>query len=185
MKEIRVANRYAKALLELAIELNVLQQIKADAELVSTVCRQNRDFVLMLKSPVIKEKKKLSVVKEIFKDKLNQLFFQFLVIITRNRREDLIPEISNQFIVLYKKYKNILPANLSTSVEVDNETRQKLINLLHKHTKSEIELTEEVKKELIGGFILSFEDKQYDASIQRKIKNLKKEFEINLYVKGF
>jgi F-type H+-transporting ATPase subunit delta len=97
----------------------------------------------------------------------------------------LIPEISNQFIVLYKKYKNILPANLLTSVEVDNETRQHLINLLHKHTKSEIELTEEVKKELVGGFILSFEDQQYDASIQRKIKNLKKEFEINLYVKGF
>jgi len=185
MKEIRVANRYAKALFELAIELNVLDQVKVDAELIKNVCDQNRDFVSMLKSPVIKDVKKIAIINEIFKGKLHELFLKFLVIITHNRREELIAEIAKQFIVIYKKYKNILPANLETSVEVDAETRKNLVALLEKHTKAEIELTEEIKKELIGGFILSFEDKQYDASIKRQIKNLRKEFNINLYAKGF
>ena len=45
--------------------------------------------------------------------------------------------------------------------------------------------TEEVKEELIGGFIFSYEDKQYDASILKRIKNLRKEFKHNLYIKGF
>jgi F-type H+-transporting ATPase subunit delta len=51
-------------------------------------------------------------------------------------------------------------------------------------TEGEIELIEEIKKELIGGFVLSFKDKQYDASILRQIEDLKKEFDINLYIKG-
>ena len=50
---------------------------------------------------------------------------------------------------------------------------------------STIELTEELDEKLIGGFVLSFDDKQLDASILRQIKNLKKEFDINLYIKGF
>lgn len=185
MKETRVANRYAKALLELAIELNVLEKVKGDAELMSNVCKQNRDFVLMLKSPVIKEHKKLSVIKEIFIGKLDELFLRFIIVITRNHREELIPEISNQFITIYKKHKNILPANLETSVKIDAETREKIVALLHNQTNAQIELTEEVKEELIGGFIFSYEDKQYDASILKRIKNLRKEFKHNLYIKGF
>lgn len=185
MKETRVANRYAKALFELAIEYKVLDEVKADAELVKNVCEQNRDFVSMLKSPVIKDVKKIAIINEIFKGKLNELFFKFIIIITRNSREDLIAEISNQFIEIYKKFKNILSANLETSAEIDAETRKALIALLGNHSKAKIELTEEVKEELIGGFILSFDDKQFDASIQRQIINLRKEFSSNLYVKGF
>ena len=37
---------------------------------------------------------------------------------------------------------------------------------------------EKVNEELIGGFVVAMEDKQYDASILRQIKNLKKEFDI-------
>lgn len=185
MKETRVANRYAKALFELAVELNVLEQIKADAELISNVCEQNRDFVLMLKSPVIKDVKKLAVIKEIFSGKLNELYLKFLIIITRNRREVLINEISKQFIEIYKKHKNIISANLETPVKVDADIRKQIIRLLEKQAEAKIELTDEVKEELIGGFIFSYEDKQYDASLQRQIKDLRKEFEVNLYVKGF
>ena len=50
---------------------------------------------------------------------------------------------------------------------------------------AEIDLTEEIDEELIGGFIVSTEDRQYDASVLRQIQNLNKEFDINLYIKGF
>ena len=57
MKESRIANRYAKALFELAIEMNLLEAIRADAELIDRVCMENREFVLMLRSPVIRSDK--------------------------------------------------------------------------------------------------------------------------------
>lgn len=185
MKEKRVANRYAKALFDLAVERNILEKIKADSELIYNVCLQNHEFILMLRSPIIKESKKLLILKNVFEKSINEMSFKFLVIITRNRRESLIMDISEQFIEIYKKFKNILSANLSTAVEIDSEIRENIIRLLKKHTKSEIELSEDTNEELIGGFVLSFDDKQYDASVLRQIKDLHKEFDINIYEKGF
>lgn len=185
MKETRVANRYAKALFEMAIEMKLLDRVKKDIDLVFSVCQQNRDFVLMLKSPVIKETKKQNILKDIFAKHLHELTFKFLLLIARNRREQIIMEIAQQFIVIYKEYKNILPTMLTTAIKLDAETRDSIVSLLGERVKAEIELTEQIEEDIIGGFILEFEDNQYDASVLRKIKKLKHEFDINLYVKGF
>lgn len=185
MRETKVAHRYAKALFDLSIEMNLLEQVFEDVELLLSVCNQNRDFLLMLKSPVIHDKKKQTIMREIFGKKIHELSLRFLMVITRNRRENILDVIAEQFIVIYQKYKNILPTLLTTAVKLDAGTRDKIINLLSERSDATIQLTEEVDEEIIGGFILEFEDMQYDASVQRKIKNLKKEFDINLYIKGF
>lgn len=185
MKEVKIANRYAKALFDLAVEKDVLERIKNDAQLVYTVCKTNRDFILMLRSPVIKASKKLSVFKNVFEKSIHALTYEFLVIITKNKREGLIMDISEQFIEIYKKHNNIVTAMLSTAVKIDNDTRESIVNLLKKQTNAKIELAEDVNKDLMGGFVLNFDDKQYDASILRQIQNLRKEFDVNLYIKGF
>jgi F-type H+-transporting ATPase subunit delta len=94
-------------------------------------------------------------------------------------------EISEQFIKIYKEFMNILPTTLTSAVKLDAGTRDKIVTLLGDRTNTEIELSEQIREEIIGGFILEFEDKQYDASVLRKIKNLRKEFDVNLYIKGF
>jgi len=185
MRETRVANRYAKALFDLSIELKLLEQTRNDIELLHLVCKQNRDFVLMLKSPVIKETKKQAILKDIFEQKVHALTLKFLMVITQNRREQIIMQIAEQFIKIYKEYKNILPTTLTSAIKLDAETRDKIVQLLGERANAKIELTEKVDDEIIGGFILEFEDKQYDASILRKIKNLRHEFDVNLYIKGF
>jgi F-type H+-transporting ATPase subunit delta len=45
-----------------------------------------------------------------------------------------------------------------------------------------IELVEEVKEELIGGFVLQMEDKLFDASIRRDLNDVKAQFRKNIYV---
>ena len=52
-------------------------------------------------------------------------------------------------------------------------------------TDKEIELTTEVNEGLMGGFIVQFGDRRYDASIANKLLDLRKEFDTNLYVKRF
>jgi len=185
MRETRVSNRYAKALFELSVELKQLEETKDDMELIHLVCKQNRELVLMLKSPVIKETKKQSILRGIFEKKLSDLSFKFLMVITKNGREELIKEIAVQFIAIYKEFKNILPTTLTSAIQLDAVTREKIVALMADKTNAQIELTEEVRDEIIGGFILEFDNKQYDASILRQIIDLRKEFDINLYLKGF
>jgi len=185
MKETRIATRYAKALFDLSLEYEILDEVKIDMESLVSVCKQNKDFRLLMNSPIVNVEKKEAIIKLIFEKSFQKVSLQFLIIIIRKRREANIEIIAEKYIELYKEYYNITTTSLKTTVEINKEIRAEIIDLLKKQTKGEIELIEKIDKELIGGFILDFDDMQYDASILKEIKNLKKEFDKNLYVKGF
>jgi F-type H+-transporting ATPase subunit delta len=185
MKKTKIAKRYATALFDLAFEQEILEQIKSDMELVVSICQQNKDFRQMLQSPIIYTGKKEAVIQAVFKGHIQQMSLFFLLIITKKRRESVLETIAQQFVVLYKEFKNITTAKLETAVELDQPIREEVIGLLQKQTKGEIELIEKVNKKLIGGFVLSYDDKQYDASIKKQIKELQRDFKENSYVKVF
>lgn len=185
MKETKIANRYAKALFDLALEKDLIDQVKSDMELVVSVCGQNKDFKLMLQSPIIFTDKKEAILKEIFEKSIQQMSYFFLIIITKKKREAILDIIAEQFVVIYKEYKNITEARLSTAVEIDQNIKQQIVALLKKQTKGEIELETLIEEDLIGGFVLNYDFKQFDASIKKQIKKLKQDFDKNLYIREF
>mgnify|MGYP001571503800 CR=1 FL=1 len=66
MADSRVASRYVKSLLGLAVEKEALDKVHKDMILFSKVCEENRGFTLMLRNPIIKHDKKREIWKEIF-----------------------------------------------------------------------------------------------------------------------
>lgn len=185
MKESRIALRYAKALFELAEERNFIEDAHNDMQLVHSICKSNRDFRLMLYSPIIKTDKKVAILKQIFKDNIHDISLSFLLIITSKRRESYIEEISNQFIEYYRAYKNIITAYLTTAEITNDVIRNKVLTLVKDYTKKDVVLVEEIKENIMGGFILKFTDLQLDESIKTKIIRLKREYNINIYEKAF
>jgi F-type H+-transporting ATPase subunit delta len=185
MTQRKIAYRYARALFDYAVDEKILDRVNSDMELVGEVCRQNRPFRRVLHSPVINKKKKMAILREIFKDHVTKVTMTYLEIITRKSREDYIPDIPRYFTELYHEQKNIKTAVLKTAVPVDDELRRKIIALLEKKSKAHIHLVEEIDPGLIGGFIIQVADQQYDTSIQRKLQMLKREFEENIYIREF
>jgi F-type H+-transporting ATPase subunit delta len=68
---------------------------------------------------------------------------------------------------------------------MDDSIRQQVMSLVKAAKGDKIELVETVDPSLIGGFVLRVGDQQYDTSISRKLKQLKNEFDDNLYVREF
>lgn len=179
-----IAERYAKALFELAIENNVLEDVYRDITGLAALIRESRPLRLFLKAPVINPGKKIAVLEIILKD-FTPLIRGFVRLLVSKRREFTIPEISVQFIRQYNSYKNITPLRVETAYTIDEEFRRQLITVMGKYTGSNIDLTEKLEDSLIGGFILFWDDKQYDASIRKQIERMKRGVaRINLYVKG-
>ncbi|MEI6817836.1 MAG: ATP synthase F1 subunit delta [Bacteroidota bacterium] len=184
MSESKVAGRYAKSLIELAVELNVLEPVKSDMDLLISTCAAHRDLAAMLKNPVIHGYKKLSVLKKIFGDSMNKLSISFIDIITRKGREEHIEGIARQFVNLYKINKGIEVAVITSANGLDAKLRAEVMAIVKRETKSEVELIEKVNKDLIGGFILRVGDKQFDASIAKSLRAVAKEFRSNPMVKN-
>jgi F-type H+-transporting ATPase subunit delta len=176
-----VATRYAKSLLQLAIEQGQLEKVYADMQLVESVCEHNREFTNFLNSPIIKTDKKVLVVKEIFTGKVSEITLGFLTILTQKRRESYMKHIAIEFINQYKEYKNILTAVITSAVGIDSTVKAKVLELIKQTTTGEVELIEKTDKDLIGGFVLTIGDKQVDASISRKLNDLRKTFTGNTF----
>ena len=185
MNNSKISIRYAKALFDLALELKTLDKTNEDMMAIAAVCKSNHDFEIMLRSPVIHAGKKIKIMQLVFGDSFSKLSMSFLRIITNKRRESYISQIAKHFTELYKEHQGITVVNVQSAYPMDSENRKQLTGMLEKMTHHDIELIEEVKAELLGGFVITVKDVQYDISIANRIKKLKKEFDENLYIKGF
>ena len=110
MTENRVALRYAKSLISLALERQILEQIKDDMQTVKSVYDENREFRNMLKSPIVKSDKKTNILNEVFSKELSELSMTFINKITSKKRESILGAIAENFIKLYNEHKNIVTA---------------------------------------------------------------------------
>ena len=179
MVETKVAGRYAKSLIELALERNVLEEVKKDMDLLLKTCASHRELAALLKNPVIHGYKKLSILKLLFEKSMNKLSIAFIDIITKKGREAHLEGIARQFVNLYKAHKGIQVAVITSAMGLDDKLRAEVMKILKNETKSEVELVEKVNKDLIGGFIIRVGDKQFDASIARSLRSIAKEFKTN------
>ena len=182
MANTRVAYRYAKSLLALSLEKEQVDIMQKDMQLVSTVCNENKELMNCLKSPIIKVDKKLAILTDVFKKNVCEISWAFINIITLKKRGLLLGDISTSFLSLVKEHKNIVTAEIKSTIKLDDDLKMKILGIIQK-TDAQIDLIETIDPKLIGGFILRVGDKQIDSSVQRKINDLKQEFSKNAYIK--
>lgn len=183
MVNTKLARRYAKSLFDLAEERKTSDAVFADMELVRTAMALSREFRKLMQNPVVTTDKKLSVLNSVFKGKVNDVTLSFFDILTRKRREEYMVEIAQSYISLYRQHKGIMTATLVTASPADDILKQRITEIVHKDTGKKVELEEHVDASIIGGFILSIGDRQFDESVARKLRTLHREFETNPFVK--
>jgi len=179
----RIASRYAKSLIDLAIEQDKLEKIKEDVVSFDKAIEESRDFYVFLKSPVIPISKKKSIIKLLFDGKFDELTVKFLELLTQKQREAYLPEVADHFIDQYRRLKRISTARITSAVELTDDMVGTIKERLEKSgvAYENIVLETKVDPELIGGFILEFGDYIYDTSISHKLDEIRKEFRGNLY----
>lgn len=185
MEGTRVATRYAKSFLDLALEQGSLEKAYTDMKFIAEVCRTNHDFVTFLKSPIVNTDKKQAVLKAVFSGKLDKITDAYIHLITSKKREMYLAEIAEEFLNQYNAKKQILKAVVTTANGIDDATRKQVLNLVKGTGHNEVILEEKINKDIIGGFIIRVGDKQIDASIARKLNSLKRSFKENPFIKEF
>lgn len=185
MLDTKIAPRYAKSLIDIGIEQSSLDQLFNDMQLIHSICKENPELVLLLKSPIVRSDKKELILKEVFFNSLSTISTTFITLILKKKRESILDAIASSFISLYKTHHNIKIAKVTTAIPLNTAQKSKLVALLEQSEKATIELNEIVNPDIIGGMILRVEDRQIDESIKRKLANLEMEFDDNPYVKEF
>ena len=182
MKNPKVSSRFAKALLDLAIERNEIDAVKADSQVVINAMTESEDLRILCASPVIKPKVKESLMEQIFAKSISEISVKFISLVIRHRREHNLKEIFERYVSLYLVEKGIVTATVTTSIALDNTLKNEFISMVKGITHKEVELEEKVDTDIIGGYILRVGDVEMNASLSGKLNRLKTEFNDNPYV---
>ncbi len=178
-----VAYRYARSLMELARDKGKLDAMQADMKLVESTCAENRELVVLLKSPVVKADAKQRILQAIFGEKVGDITRQYLTILVRKGREELLPDVATAFGELFKADQNIVTAEVHSAVPLDAGARAQVLALAEKqHPGKMIDLQEKVDTSLIGGVSIRIGDEQYDGTVKRRLADLRLEFSKNPYI---
>ena len=179
----RLAVRYAKSLIDLSIERDQLEKVFADMQWLQSVCNGNRDFVNVLRSPIIKSDKKEKIIDAVTAGQIGELTLAFTKLLVRKNRESNLPEIISSFVTQYKEHKHIYTVKLATATPLSEDLKNAIVKQIQSVSEMQnIELETTVKPELIGGFVLQAGDKLVDASIAYDLKEIAKQFDNNDFV---
>lgn len=183
MQNPRLAARYAKSLIDLAIERKELEKVFADVQYIQSVGKASPQFISLMRSPVIKSDKKQAILDALTKGKISPIMEGFNRLLISKGREDVIPEILAAFIDQYNDIKGINKVKLTTAQPLTDPAKEAILAKVKKDSGIQnIQLETKVDESLIGGFVLEYNNNLIDASVLRDLKDIKKQFTSNEFV---
>lgn len=174
MKTGRASIRYAKALLEFAIDNQKENMLVEEMQNVLSIMVNHPDLDEALNSPVLPSSIKKKIVAEIFPN-ASEMLNKLLDLLSKNRREGILGGVAHHYIELFDKHQGKVVATVTTAVPLTPALEKEMLHKAASLTPLKVELKNTVDPSLKGGFILRVGDLQYNASIADRLEALRRE----------
>ncbi len=171
--------RYARALLVLAEENNILTRSYEDMCLVQDAFRLHKELKLLLRNPIVRIFNKQQLIQRVFAARIHPLLLHYMAIIVRKQRGGLLEGIAEAYQRVYKHHIGLETVKITTAVPLDDALRIRAMEVARTLTPLQIDFEEIVDPDLIGGFILNISDIQYDASVKSRLVRIRKHLQID------
>lgn len=167
---------YGKALLDLAVEENLVDALYEEAVAVENIVKEEKDFLLLMTHPKIPLEDKISTLDQVFGGKISKEMLGFLKLLLEKERFNELQGVLSFFIDEVKDIKGIGVAHVTTAVPLSTVQQKEIEDKLLATTKYQsMEMHFEVEPKIIGGMIVRIKDRVVDGSVETKISDLKKQ----------
>ncbi|MCG9791911.1 ATP synthase F1 subunit delta [Flavobacterium algicola] len=174
MASTRAANRYAKAILDLATSRGIADVVNQDMQTIATTVSSNLELSTFIQNPTINVGVKESALLEIFEtiDGVTKGLFHLLF---ENKRFEILETIAEQYSILFDESIGVEVAHVTTAFPMDAALEAKVLAKIATLSNKKITIKSLVDPAIIGGFILRIGDQQYNASVANRLQVLKRE----------
>jgi len=177
MSGTKAALRYAKAILNFAVEQHKEDNVNNDMLLIVNTLEESKDLQLMLKNPILKTNIKKDTLKAIFSSNVSPLTISSINLLIDNNRLDILNEVAEKYTIIYDELKGKEIAKITTAIPLNSELNNQVLDKVKEITGKKASIENIINPDILGGFILRIGDIQYDASIANKLQSLKRQFE--------
>jgi len=172
MASTTASRRYAKGLIQLAVETNRLAAVLSDMQFISETFKAVPELDRILASPVINDEKKKSIIDEVFSGVQSDLTKNLFLVLSEKKRLSLLEGVSNWFIQLYKSQQGILDILVTTAFEMESSQFDALVAAFSKSTGKKIQASIATNPQLIGGITVQYNDTVIDGSVRNKLQRI-------------
>jgi len=172
----KAIQRYTRTLfLSASSSSDLLESISLDMKLIQTVILKTPAFKDCLTNPLFGSKKIENLFTSFFKPSINPLTFNFLLLLLKKKRIDLLVDIPTSFQLLYEKSKKIVRVSVVSVKELTTEQIEKLKEKINTLVDANvIEIENKIDKSLIAGLQIRIGDTLIDANVKHKLNQLKR-----------
>jgi F-type H+-transporting ATPase subunit delta len=169
-----VAEVYARALFEVAIEREVLDDVHEQLGQFVAALNESRDLTQFFFSPYFSsEEKKAALGRAI--EGADPAFFNFLEALIERHRMPVIFRVRDRFEQMWEDARKLLPVEVTSAIELDDATIQNIGERVGEQTGRKVELSSRVDPEILGGIVLRVGNFILDASIVNRLEQLRKQ----------
>jgi F-type H+-transporting ATPase subunit delta len=165
---------YARSLFEVAKERGVLDDVHDQLGQFADALDSNRDLSVFLFSPYFSTDEKKDGLKRAVTG-IDPVFENFLEALIERHRTPAIFRIRSRFEELWDDEKQLLPVEVTSSVELDPGTVESIGSRIREQTGRTVELSSKVDPEILGGIVLRVGNFVLDASIRNRLNQLRKQ----------
>ena len=170
----RAAIRYAKAILDMADSIGVASEVNNDMILIASTIKSNSELNTFIQSPTISVDVKEKALLEVFAS-INGVTKGLFHLLFENRRFEILEAIAVAYSSQFDAANGVEVAKVTTAIPMDAALEAKVLAKIASLSDKKVTIKNIVDPAIIGGFILTIGDKQYNASIANRLQVLRKE----------
>lgn len=170
-----VARRYAAALVDMAAEEGVVDQVERDLLEMQAMLAASGDLQSLTESPLVnREQQTVAIMALAEKAKFHKLTVNFFGTLAQNRRLSALPGIINAFRAEVTRRRGEVQAKVQSAVALTPAQTKALQEQLSKAMGTNVTLDVAVEKDLLGGMIVTVGSRMIDDSVKRKLEKLQR-----------
>ena len=169
----QVGNVYAQGLYALAKDESLTKQILDQMQVLESSFLQEPAFLRLLSSPNLPKEERCDVIDKSFRGKVHPYVLNFLKILTEKGYIRHFSDCVVSYKTQYNEDNGILPVNVVSAVELTAEQKDKLTVKLSKMTGKDIELTNVIEPDCLGGIRLDYDGKQIDGTVRNRLDEIR------------
>jgi F-type H+-transporting ATPase subunit delta len=169
-----IAEVYARALFEVAIDQDKLDKIHEQLGQFADAVNENRDLGRFFFSPYFSSEEKKDALKKMI-DGAEPAFMNFLEALIERHRMPVIFRIRARFDQLWEEERKLLAVEVTSAVELDEKTVNGIGESIGEQVGRRVELSSHVDPEILGGIVLRVGNFVLDASIRHRLEQLRKQ----------
>ncbi len=169
MSEKLIADRYAVALYS-AVKNDDLDRLFEDSKKLNSILKSSDELLSTLKSPLIKNELKLSILSTLIKDLTSfDIINGLLQTLFQNKRLSILDLVLSSFSEVLLSKRGYQSAKVTTSHDIEDRIKNDISNLLNSQYGSKINIEFKTNQSLLGGMTVVVGSKMIDLSVRSQV----------------